>query len=95
VGTLIGLGGTTAAGLTILGIGPLLAGGAVAGGLIGAMETRGHEGALADFYDQALTRGKLLVAVEDEGTDHAARLARADQIFRQAGAAPIPLESEV
>jgi hypothetical protein len=95
LGGLIGLGVTTAAGLTILGVGPLLAGGAVAGGLIGAMETRGSEGALADFYDQALTHGKLLVAVEDTGPNHDAWLGRAEQILQHAGAAPLPLEHEV
>jgi hypothetical protein len=99
VGGLIALGLTTAAGMPLLAMGPLLVGGAVAGGLIGAMETRGEEGAAADFYDQSLSRGDLLVAVKiDEaevGTAERQRLITlADDTLRQAGAVPIPLAAE-
>ena len=34
----------------------------LAGGLIGAMTTRGLESELADFFDQAVVKGKVLVA---------------------------------
>jgi hypothetical protein len=85
----------TAAGVSLLAAGPgLLVAGAVAGSFIAAMQSRGEEGALADFYDQALTRGDLLVAVEDHNPGGEQRLAAAEQLFRQAGAESIELDSE-
>jgi hypothetical protein len=45
---------------------------------------------MADFYDQAVTRGKILVAIEDD-RDDSPRLALAERIFAQAGAEPLPL----
>ncbi len=101
VGGLISLGVTTATGLPLLAVGPsLLMGGAITGGLIGAMETRGHEGAAADFYDQALSAGDLLIAVDaaEEGLTpelQEQRMVVADQILRNAGAMPIPLTREI
>lgn len=96
LGGLVTVGIATVAGIPLVALGPsFLVGGAVAGGLIGAMKTRGEEGALADFYDQALTRGDLLVAVTQEGPDRATRLGQADQIFRECGSEPIPLQDEV
>jgi hypothetical protein len=68
------------------------AGGSVAGGLIGAMTTRGMEKEVADYYDQAVAAGRILVAVEDEGENRAETLAQAEQIFAAAGAEPISLE---
>ena len=92
VGGLTSAGLATAAGISVLFAGPsFLIGGAVAGGLIGAMTTRGEEGELADFYDQAVTQGKLLVAVEDQGANNFETLARAEKVISQAGADPIPL----
>jgi hypothetical protein len=94
-GGLVTIGVATAAGLPLLAAGPsFLIGGAVAGGFIGAMRSRGEEGALADFYDQALTRGDLLVAVEDDKPGSHLRLQQAEQIFADAGAASFPLEPE-
>jgi hypothetical protein len=99
-GSLIGatLGGlttaglATAAGVSVLFAGPsFLIGGAVAGGLIGAMTTRGEERSIADYYDQAVTRGRILVAVEDHSPENADRLATAERIFKEAGAEPVPL----
>ena len=108
VGGLIALGLTTATGLPLLAMGPaLVLGGAVAGGLVGAMETRGVEGAAADFYDQALTRGELLVAVDVApadivGAEAGALAARqrelcelADRILTETGALTVPLDKEV
>ena len=75
----------------------LAAGGAVAwtggvlGGLIGAMMSRGVERELANFYDQEVQRGNLLVAVEDHGDDAKHRLHEAEQILADAGAEPMPL----
>lgn len=98
IGGVIGaaLGGLTAlAGAAVTGgIGLLAAGGVaawsggIAGGLIGAMMTRGVEKDMADYYDQALLAGKLLVAVED---DDPQRLALAADVISEAGAAPRPL----
>jgi hypothetical protein len=65
----------------------------VAGGFIGAMTTRGVTKEMADFYDQAVTRGKILVAIEDEA-DNTPRLATAERTFAEAGAEPLPLTQE-
>jgi hypothetical protein len=85
--------GTGGLGLAV--VGPLFLGsagaGALAGGLIGAMTTRGLESELADFYDQAVVQGKILVAAEAHGDGAPARLARADEILAQAGAEPMAL----
>jgi hypothetical protein len=96
------LGGTAAVAgfLTTGGIGLLVGGamlalsGGVAGGLVGAMVTRGVERELADYYDQAVTRGKILVAAEDTTPDAAISLAKADQILHEAGAEPIELDEQ-
>lgn len=63
--------------------------GGVLGGFLGAMATRGIEKSAADYYDQAVSEGKLLVTVEE----HEARpgLAAAEQVFAEAGAEPLPL----
>src|SRR5262245_7378371 len=93
LGGLTILAGAAATGGTAL----LAAGGAVAwtggvlGGLIGAMMSRGGERELANFYDQEVQRGQLLVAVEDHGEDTKHRLSEADQILADAGANPMPL----
>lgn len=95
--------GAALGGLTILagaatgGAALLAAGGAVAwtggvlGGLIGAMMSRGVEKELANYYDQEVQRGNLLVAVEDHGKDASHRLFQAEQILADAGAEPMPL----
>lgn len=72
--------------------GPITAwAGGVAGGLVGAMMTRGVEKELANFYQQAVVEGQILVAAEEEGPDHEAILARAANILKEAGANPVPL----
>lgn len=72
--------------------GPITAwAGGVAGGLVGAMMTRGVEKELANFYQQAVMDGQILVAAEDHGADHDARLAQAARILADAGAKPVPL----
>jgi len=71
IGSLVG-GFSTAAGIAASGgtallfAGPLLGAVAagVAGGFVGAMVSRGLEPDAADFYDQALRAGSILVAVE-------------------------------
>lgn len=101
-GSVIGatLGGLAAivGGITTGGVGFIAAGGlalwsgGIVGGLVGAMLTRGVEPELANFYDQAVTQGKLLVAVQSSDGDHdQARLNFADQIFRDEGAESLAL----
>jgi hypothetical protein len=68
------------------------AGIAAAGTFVALMMTRGSEKELADFYDQGVVRGQILVALERTG-DSAARK-RAEDIFREAGAKPAPLPKE-
>jgi hypothetical protein len=101
VGTTIGavLGGLTAVIGTVAtgGIGLLAAGGAsawaggIVGGLIGAMMTRGVEKELADYYDQAVVRGKILVAAEDRSPRGPQTLAAATRVLEEAGAEALPL----
>ena len=52
--------------------------GAIVGGFLGAMARRGVDKEAADYYDQAVMHGKLLVAVE---TDDPQRQERAARIF--------------
>jgi hypothetical protein len=58
-------------------------------GFVGAMMTRGFEPEIADFYDQALTKGQYLVAVEDvaEGPS----MDSAEAVFQSAGATPMAM----
>jgi len=92
LGGLAAVVGTVATG----GIGLLAAGGVAAwaggavGGLMGAMMTRGIEKELANYYDQAVVRGKILVAVDGPEAD-STELAAAVRIFEQAGAEPVAL----
>ena len=97
--TLFGLT-AVAAGLVTGGAAFVVAGGTgmwtgtVVGGLVGAMMTRGFEQEIADFYDQAVVTGDILVAVEPSGDNAEAnneRLLTAESIFREAGAKPLPL----
>jgi hypothetical protein len=78
--------------LALWAAGPITAwAGGVAGGLVGAMMTRGLEKELANFYQQAVMQGHILVAAEDHGPDHRASLERAAAILAKAGAKPVPL----
>jgi hypothetical protein len=76
--------------LAIAGGWALMTGG-VAGGFLGAMLTRGFEKEAANYYDQAVAGGKILVAVEAHGEDALRRLRTAWQILEQAGAEPVQL----
>lgn len=69
----------------------LIGGGALAGSFTGAMMTRGFEKEIADYYDQAVQSGKILVAVEVHGDKAQARRARAEEIFKEAGKQPVAL----
>jgi len=74
----------------VLGGAGLITGGLV-GSFLGAMLTRGVEKEAANFYDQAIQSGKLLVVVEDHEVGAADRLAEAEGLLAQAGAEPMPL----
>jgi hypothetical protein len=67
----------------------LAAGGTVAG----LMATRGFESEAADYYDQAVQAGRILVAVEVRGTgpEIDSRRNTAARLIAEAGAEPIPL----
>jgi hypothetical protein len=78
-------------GTAILAAGPITAlAGGVAGGFVGAMMTRGVEKELADFYQQAVIDGRILVAAEDKSSSKT-KLAKAAAILAAAGALPLPL----
>ena len=68
-----------------------LFGGGTIGGFVGAMMTRGVEKELANYYDQAVVNGKILVAVEMTEPEAQPRLAQAAQIIADAGADPVKL----
>lgn len=86
---------TVAAGTLALWVAGPIAGiagaGAVMGGLVGAMMTRGVERELADYYQQAVIEGDILVAAEHEGPHHTEALKRAATVLADAGAKPVPL----
>jgi hypothetical protein len=78
--------------LALWAAGPITAwAGGVAGGLVGAMMTRGVEKELANFYQQAVVAGQILVAAEDHGPDRTRTLAAAARILADSGAQPLPL----
>lgn len=78
-------------GLSLLATGGIAAwGGGILGGLVGAMLTRGVEKEAANFYDQSLREGNILVMV-DADERSAARLAEAEAIFARAGSKPLAL----
>jgi hypothetical protein len=93
----VGLGGAavltgllTSAGTAIFAIGAF-AGVAAIGTFVSLMLTRGAEKELADYYDQAVIEGKILVGVE---TDDPSRQAMADRIFRRQGEKPLAMPKE-
>ena len=68
-----------------------LSGGSAIGGFLGAMLTRGAEKEPSNFYDQAVHRGDILVAIEDRSPDADANLARAAQILAECDTQPLAL----
>jgi len=88
----VGAIGAATGGLAVIGAAAVAGAGGVFGSLIGAMLTRGSEGELADFYDQAVREGQLLLGVEVHGDDAAARLATAEEVFATEGLQSVPLE---
>ncbi|MGH7202692.1 MAG: hypothetical protein ACREJB_18950 [Planctomycetaceae bacterium] len=90
VGGFVALGIVTAGGLPIVAAGALIGIG-ITGTLVALFTTRGFEKELADFYDQAVEEGRILIAVEDHEKGNANRLARAERVFADAGANPLAL----
>ncbi|HEX5446232.1 MAG TPA: hypothetical protein VFW87_20565 [Pirellulales bacterium] len=85
-------GAVTTGGLALLAAGGLAAWtGGVVGGLVGAMMTRGVESEIANYYDQAVTAGKILVAAEDHSEAQRQSLATAEEIMSECGAEPLAL----
>jgi len=65
--------------------------GTVFGGFIGAMMSRGTENELANFYNQAVQKGRILVAAEAHGDDAEAELSRqAGPLANQRGSPSSP-----
>jgi hypothetical protein len=97
IGALLGgipvIGAAVATGSLVLWVaGPAIASAlGVAGGLVGAMSTRGFEKEIANYYQQAVLDGLILVAAHAEGAGHQPRLAKAADIFATAGAKPLSL----
>jgi len=96
-GVAAGAVGVATGGLPLLVAGGVgLMAGAVWGGFLGAMMTRGLEKEAANYYDQAVQGGKLLVTVEHVHTvEHVPgagpTLADAERVLAAAGAEPLPL----
>jgi hypothetical protein len=93
VGGLAVVGSAIATGSVALwAAGPISAwAGGVAGGLVGAMMTRGVEKELANFYQQAVVEGQILVAAEDHSGGSEKHLLQAARVLADAGAQPLPL----
>ena len=89
LGSLAALTGIVATGGIGLAAAGAILGSGVTGSFVGAMLTRGVEKEAADFYDQELRRGQILVVVEDQ-TDHP-HFEDADRVMREAGAVPFSL----
>jgi hypothetical protein len=84
--------GAATGGVSLVAAGGLAAWtGGIVGGLVGAMLTRGVEKEAANYYDQSVSEGKILVAVEDKGPRQSERLAAAARILAGTGATPRPL----
>jgi hypothetical protein len=80
-------------GLALWAAGPITAwAGGVAGGLVGAMMTRGVEKELANFYQQAVVSGRILVAAEAHGANSSEMLSKAAKILADAGAQPLAMQ---
>jgi hypothetical protein len=65
--------------------------GVVAGGFVGAMMTQGVEKEIANFYDQGVTPGNILVAAEDHSERADKTLPLAERIFDGDGVRPLEL----
>jgi hypothetical protein len=90
-GTAIVAAGATG-GVALLAAGGVSAwAGGVLGGLVGAMMSRGVEKEIANYYNQAVLEGKLLIAVEADENGPSGHLLTAEKIFARFGAEPLAL----
>jgi hypothetical protein len=93
------LGGLTAIGLVasggtaLLAAGGFVALGGIAGSLMGAFMTRGIEKELANYYDQAVVQGNILVAAERPDGTAGGSLVEAARILEANGANAVALPS--
>jgi hypothetical protein len=69
LGGLTAIGMVASGGVALIAAGGFAAFGGIAGSLIGALMTRGMEKELADYYDQAVVQGNILVAAERKEED--------------------------
>lgn len=91
-GVAAGAVGVATGGLPLIVAGGIgLMAGAVWGGFLGAMMSRGLEKEAANFYDQEVQAGKLLVAVEQQHPGERPTLNEAAALLAAAGAEPLPL----
>jgi len=70
---------------------PILLAVGVIGPFVGAMMTRAFESEITDFYEDALQKGSILIAVEVKGEGNLPRLAEAERILESVGSDPKPL----
>jgi hypothetical protein len=77
-------------GIALWAAGPIVVAGGAAGGLIGAMTSRGVEKELANYYQQAVLEGNILVAVDQQNADWN-RLEQAAKILSKSGTRPVSL----
>jgi hypothetical protein len=95
LGALLGGAAALAGGMATGGVALVAAGGlaiwsgAIVGGLLGAMMTRGVEHELANFYDQEVAAGKILVAANTDGD--ASLMDAAERIFHAEDKDSMPL----
>jgi hypothetical protein len=86
-GGLVGIVGvTTGVPETILLESLFIGAGATFGTFVGAMMSRGMDREVANFYDQHLRRGQILVAAEIVEGEDPALLDRAERVFEDVGA---------
>jgi hypothetical protein len=67
----------------------LIGGGAIAGGFSDLIVSKGYEQESDDCYKQAIKSGLIVVGIEIPGEHAAAKLAEAQRILDEAGAAPL------
>ena len=80
-------------GLALWAAGPITAwAGGVAGGLVGAMMTRGVEKELANFYQQAVISGRFWSPRKTTAQNSSQMLAKAEKVLADAGAQPLPMQ---
>jgi len=91
-GGLVGAVGIAVGGPGFIPAEPICIGsGMLFGTFLGAMASTGSDHELANYYDQSMRRGQILVAAEIAKGDDAALLGRADAALAEAGAHPVAL----